>query len=63
MRTTTDNYAARLFLQLSTIPTYNLWTLLRALLKDRRTPVRPGRRNDRYRARYFRDDIEEAFAA
>ncbi len=62
MRTTSDHYAARLFLQLSSIATYNLWTLLRALHAHALTPIKPGRRKDRYLARYFRDDIDEAFA-
>ncbi len=62
MRTTSDRYAARPIPQLSSVPTYNLWTLLRAPHAHGLTPIKPGRRKDRYLARYFRDDIEQALA-
>ncbi len=63
MRTTSDNCATRPLLQLSTLPAYNSWTLLRGLREDKRAPIKDGRRKDRYLARHFRDGINEAFAA
>lgn len=60
LRTTSDHYPTRLFLQLFSILAYNLWMLLRALRAVMLLAPAFARRVE-YLLRDFRDDLVAVF--
>lgn len=61
MRTASDHYSVRLYLQLVSVLAYNLWTLVRALV-ERVLTAHGGKPRDEYRILIFKDDIIAAFS-
>lgn len=61
VRTASDHYSVRLFLQLVSVLAYNLWTLVRALIQ-RVLTAHGGSKRDEYRVLIFKDDIIAAFS-
>lgn len=61
VRTASDHYSVRLFLQLMSVLAYNLWTLVRALIQQVLN-ASGGKPRDEYRVLIFKDDIIAAFS-
>lgn len=61
VRTASDHYSIRLYLQLVSVLAYNLWTLVRALI-ERVITAHGGKLRDEYRILIFKDDIIAAFS-